>query len=124
VDQGIRQSVVRYVSRHKAAGDGDALARTVNSAVALYSGAGVLSLVITAVGAMNFGHWFRIDPALLPSARVAVALAGLSLALGFPLGGFGATLSGLQRYDLANMIGIGIAVLRAIVFIIVLRTGG
>jgi len=124
VDQGIRPSLVRYVSRHKAAGDGDALARTVNSAVALYSGAGVLSLAITAVVAMNFGHWFKIDPVLLPSARVAVALAGLSLALGFPLGVFGATLSGLQRYDLANMIGIGIAVLRAIVFIIILRTGG
>jgi O-antigen/teichoic acid export membrane protein len=124
VDQGIRPSLVRYVSRHKAAGDDSGLARTLNSAIALYSGAGVLSLAVTAVVAANFGHWFRIDPAMLPAARGAVALAGLSLALGFPLGVFGATLSGLQRYDLANLIGIGIAILRAIVFIVILRTGG
>jgi O-antigen/teichoic acid export membrane protein len=124
VDQGIRPSLVRYISRHRAAGDEDALARTISSAMALYSLAGVVTLGVTAVVALNFGHWFRVDPAMLADAQGAVALAGLSLALGFPLGVFGATLSGLQRYDLGNLIGIAIAVLRAIVFVIILRSGG
>ncbi len=37
---------------------------------------------------------------------------------------FAATLSGLQRYDLANLIGVGIAILRAVLFVSVLRGGG
>jgi O-antigen/teichoic acid export membrane protein len=51
-------------------------------------------------------------------------VSGVSLALGFPLGVFGATLSGLQRYDIANTIGIGVSLLRVVAFVIVLRLGG
>jgi len=53
-----------------------------------------------------------------------VLIAGATVALGFPFGVFGAALSGLQRYDVANAIGVAIAVARAIAFVIVLRLGG
>ncbi len=124
VDQGIRPSLVRYVSRAQAAGDDDDLRRTISSAIALYAIAGIVTLAVCAVVSWRFGAWFKIDPAMLDDARMTVLVAGTSLALGFPLGVFAATLSGLQRYDLANLIGIGIAILRAVLFVIVLRTGG
>jgi O-antigen/teichoic acid export membrane protein len=125
VDQGIRPSLVRYVSRDRAAGDDDSLSRTLNSALALYTIAGVVTMVATFVAASQFGAWFpRIDAALLPDARATVLLAGAALALGFPFGVFGAALSGLQRYDVANGLGIGVAVLRALLFVLVLRLGG
>jgi O-antigen/teichoic acid export membrane protein len=124
VDQGIRPSLVRYVSRDQAAGDDDGLRRTMSSAVALYAIAGAVTLVVCAVVSWRIGSWFKIDPAMLPQARTTVLVAGASLALGFPLGVFAATLSGLQRYDLANLIGIGISILRALLFVAVLRSGG
>jgi O-antigen/teichoic acid export membrane protein len=124
VDQGIRPSLVRYVSQHRASGDTDGLARTLSSALALYTAVGVLTVVASAVVAFYFTQWFHVAPAQLESARTTVLLAGLSLALGFPLGVFGATLSGLQRYDIANWLGIVISVVRAIAFVVVLRMGG
>lgn len=124
VDQGLRPSLIRYVSRDKAAGDLEGLSRTLSSALALYTAAGVLTMAAAFVISAQFGTWFPIEPSSLPAARVTVLIAGLSLALGFPFGVFGATLSGLQRYDLANGIGIVIAVVRAFAFVAVLRTGG
>jgi O-antigen/teichoic acid export membrane protein len=107
VDQGIRPSLVRFVSRDQAAGDEEGLRRIINSAIALYTTAGVITMAATVVVAWQFGSWFKIDPAMLPLAQTTVLIAGSTLALGFPLGVFGAVLSGLQRYDLANSIGIG-----------------
>ncbi len=123
-DQGIRPSLVRYVSRDQARGDLEGLTRTINSAVLLYAVIGLLTLGATAVVASGFPRWFRLEPAQLGAARVVVLLAGASLATGFPLGVFGATLSGLQRYDIANAIGIGVGIVRALAFVAVLRAGG
>lgn len=124
VDQGIRPSLVRYVSRAQAADDHEDLRRTISSAIALYSIAGAVTIVVCLIVSWQFGNWFKIDPAMLPQARTTVLVAGTSLALGFPLGVFAAVLSGLQRYDIANGIGIGIAILRALLFVVVLRSGG
>ena len=124
VDQGIRPSLVRYVSRAQAAGDRKDLARTLSSALALYTGAGVVVVIATLIAAARFGDWFRIDPAQIETARTTILLAGVSLALGFPFGVFGAALSGFQRYDVANGLGIAIGILRALLFVLVLRLGG
>lgn len=122
-DQGIRPSLVRYVSRDHALGDDQGLSRTLSSALALYGAVGVVTLIATLVVAFQFGHWFHLTPEAEPQARIVLLLAGASVALGFPLGVFGAALSGLQRYDLANAIGMGVSVLRALAFVVVLRLG-
>lgn len=123
-DQGIRPSLVRYVSRDHAAGDAEGLAGTINSALVLYAGVGVLTLLAAAVVAYEAHAWLRVDHALLDVAPKLVLILGATLALGFPLGVFGAVLSGLQRYDIANAIGMAIGVLRLAVFTGVLAAGG
>lgn len=123
-DQGIRPSLVRYVSRDHAAGDTDSLARTISSAIALYAIVGVVTLLVAGLIAWKAGVWLRVDPALRPVAAPLVLLVGVTLAIGFPLGVFGAVLSGLQRYDLANGIGMAVGVLRALAFVAVLEAGG
>ena len=123
-DQGIRPSLVRYVSRDHAAGDREGLARTISSAIALYTLVGIATMAVTLVVAANTHAWIRVDPALNDVAPTLVMLVGATLALGFPLGVFGAVLSGLQRYDIANGVGMAIGVLRAFAFVAVLRLGG
>lgn len=122
-DQGIRPSLVRYVSRDHTKGDFEGLARTLSSALVLYTGVGVLALAATFVVSAQFGHWFNIAPESVEETRLVVLLAGASVALGFPFGVFGAALSGLQRYDLGNVIGVGVSIVRAIAFVVVLRLG-
>src|SRR5262249_42866791 len=82
VDQGIRPSLVRYVSRHKTEGDEVALSRTISTAVALYAAVGVVVVLATLIVSANFGHWFKIDPSQHETGRVALLLAGASLAMG------------------------------------------
>lgn len=123
-DQGIRPSLVRYVSRDHARGDDEGLARTMSSALALYAAVGALTLAVAGGVAGSLDRWLRIEPAQFETARQVVWISGLSLAAGFPLGVFGAALSGLQRYDIANGIGIGIGIVRAFAFVAVLRMGG
>jgi O-antigen/teichoic acid export membrane protein len=124
IDQGIRPSLVRYVSRDHARGDTDGLSRSINSALALFAAAGVITLLVTLVVASQFHHWFTVEPSHRHLVFEVVLIAGASVALGFPLGVFGAVLSGLQRYDLGNAVGVGIGILRAIAFVVVLRMGG
>lgn len=123
-DQGIRPSLVRYVARDRALDDREGLDRTLSTALALYTLVGVVTLGATLVVAAGFANVLRIEPGQVAEARQVILLAGLSIALGFPLGVFGATLSGLQRYDLANLVGIAVGVVRAVAFVTVLRMGG
>jgi O-antigen/teichoic acid export membrane protein len=124
IDQGIRPSLVRYVSRDHTRGDREGLSRTLSSATVLYAAAGLVVFALTAIVALTCDRWFHLNPAQVATARGVVILSGSSLALGLPLGVFGAALSGLQRYDVANTIGIGINVVRAIAFVVVLRFHG
>ncbi len=124
IDQGIRPSLVRYVSRDHALGDHEGLRRTLNGALALFTLAGLLTLGVTAVVAGNFEHWFAVEQGHRHLVRDVVWIAGASVAIGFPFGVFGAALSGLQRYDLGNAVGIAVGVVRAVVFVVLLRTGG
>jgi len=122
-DQGIRPSLVRYVSRDHTRGDMDGLSRTLSSALGLYTSVGFLVMVATFAVSAYFTRWFQVEPAQMGHAGTVVLLAGASVALGFPMGVFGAALSGLQRYDVANGIGIVVSVLRVAAFVIVLRLG-
>jgi len=124
IDQGVRPSLVRYVSRDHARGDLEGLRRTLNTALALFGAVGLLVLVVVVVVAFHFAAWFRIEPAQAGVASATVLVAGVAMAIGFPFGVFGAVLSGLQRYDLGNWIGIGVAAVRALLFVAVLHRGG
>jgi O-antigen/teichoic acid export membrane protein len=123
VDQGLRPSLVRFVSKERAAKDHDALSRTLSSALLLYSLAGIVVVAGTIVVANGFGSWVHLRPEQIPVARATILLAGTSLALGFPFGVFGAALSGLQRYDVANGLGMIVLVVRAVAFAVALSRG-
>ena len=124
IDQGIRPSLVRYVSRDAARGDTDGLNRTTNTALALFTGVGVLVMAVVVVVALNFERWFNLPPDPTGVVSRTLLVAGASMALGFPFGVYGAVLSGLQRYDLGNGIGIAVSIARALAFVAVLRAGG
>jgi O-antigen/teichoic acid export membrane protein len=124
-DQGVRPSLVRYLSRDHARGDVPGMSRTLSSALALGAAIGVLVMLVTVAVAALLGRWLHhLTPDQIETGRAIVLIAGTSVAVGFPLGVFGAALSGLQRYDLANGIGIAVSLLRFLAFVAVIRGGG
>ena len=123
VSQALRPSLVRYVSMERAANDHEALSRTLSSALLLYTLAGFVVMAGTLVVAQRFGQWVHLQPHQMADARAAILLAGVSLAMGFPFGVFGAALSGLQRYDVANGLGLVVEILNAVGIAIALHMG-
>ncbi len=124
LDQGIRPSLVRYVSRDHALGDTHGLSRTVSSAMALYTLAGILTMLVAVAVAVYAPGRMPIDEGQRRIAPTLILLVGGTIAMGFPLGVFAAMLSGVQRYDLGNWVGIAAGVFRAVAFVVVIRVGG
>jgi len=122
-DLGIRSSVIRYVSKYHATGDGEKLASFVNTALFSYTSIGAVSMLLTVVLSSSVERVFRIPPEMHSQARLLLLMVGASVSLGFPLGVFGGMLEGLQRFDILNWTSIGAALARAALIVYFLNRG-
>ncbi len=123
LDFGIRESVIRYVSKLNATKDYDELDEILNSSVFLYSAIGLLTLIVMAVLALAFGSIFDVAPDVLPMARVVVIISGLTIGTSLAFNVFTGVLMGLQRYDVFNKIGILSAFTRLALILFFLSRG-
>lgn len=122
-DFGIRSCLVRYVSKFKATGDRDQLARLVNTSFFTYSCVGLFLMVPTIAGSIWVNSLFHVPAAFLRDAQILFLMVGTSLALGFPLGVSGGILEGLQQFYLINWTNIAASLLRAVLIVAAVRHG-
>jgi O-antigen/teichoic acid export membrane protein len=122
-DLGIRSSIVRYVSKYTATGETQALAKLINTSLFSYSAVGVLSMLVTCVGAALVDSIFHIPAEFHSSARWLLLMVGGAVALGFPLGIFGGILEGLQRFYILNWTNVASTLLRAGLIVYFLHRG-
>ncbi|HUO26866.1 MAG TPA: oligosaccharide flippase family protein [Candidatus Aquilonibacter sp.] len=122
-DLGVRSSIIRYVSRFTAMHDTEATAKLINTSLFAYSCIGVLSFLITIVGALHFDSLFHVSPELQSSTRWLFLIVGTSVSLGFPLGIPGGILQGLQRFYILNWTNVATALLRAALVVFFLDRG-
>lgn len=123
LDFGIRESIIRYVSKHKASGVTSDLNEIISSGFLLYLAIGALCLVITGILALLFPYVFNISEDAITTARIVVLLSGLTIAQGLAFNVFGGILAGLQRYDILNKIGIVFAFVRVALIVFFLKLG-
>jgi O-antigen/teichoic acid export membrane protein len=124
LDLGVRSAVTRYLAKFHAEGNHEEAGRTASSALQVFTGAGVLAVLISIGVAWSALDYFHIPPAYQTTAKIVLPLAGLSVAISLIGGVFGGILAGLHRFDLVNAIQIGGNGLRALATIIALKTGG
>jgi O-antigen/teichoic acid export membrane protein len=123
-DLGVAASVVRYVAKFEATRDQESLNRVFSTSLCIFAAAGALVLTI-ALGLAWFGMaLFNVPPDLLGEARWMLALLGLNLALGLPLGVFPSVLDGLGRYPAKTLIRTASLVVRSGLYLAVLHAGG
>ena len=122
-DLGVRSSVIRYVSKFTAVKDREATARLINTSLFTYTCIGILSFLITILGAAYVDTWFRIPPGLRHDARWLFLMVGAAVSLGFPLGISGGILEGLQRFYILNWTNIATALCRAALIVYFLHRG-
>ena len=112
LDFGIRESVIRYVSKLNATQDFEELDEVLNSSVFLYSTIGLLAFIVSVALAASFGSIFNVTADILPTARIVVVISGLTIAISLAFNVYTGVLMGLQRFDIFNKIGIVAALVR------------
>ena len=123
LDMGVRGAVTRYVAKYHAQGEHEDASGTASSALAFFSLAGIVAILVSFVLAAVAVKWFKIPPELLTSARIVVCLAGITVATSMISGVFGGVVVGLQRLELVNAIESGVMILRASCIVVALRVG-
>src|SRR5262249_53148073 len=93
------------------------------TSICIFSVAGALAWMISSGLALAIGYWPRIPPELAVEGRWMLALLGINLAVGLPLGVFPCVLDGLGRFPVKTFIRTGVLLLRLPVFLIIVYTG-
>jgi O-antigen/teichoic acid export membrane protein len=122
---GIGSSVNRFVSKFRAAGDAEALSRTVSTVVAIQLT--ISTLVLIAVLAL--AYWVPILMAerlgeYADDARWVIAFLGSALAVQMAFDVWRGVISGCHRWDYYNALNAGGYTVSSIVMILVLIGGG
>lgn len=123
MDFGVRDSVIRYVSKYRAHGKRQRLNEVLTVAFMLYAPFAVLGVLISFAAGAGFARWFNIDPHLARDAALAVFLSGLTISQTFVFNVFSGVLQGLQRFDVSNGIGLVFGIVRAGIVVAALRNG-
>jgi O-antigen/teichoic acid export membrane protein len=123
LDLGVRSTLHRYVGRYKGTGERQALNETVGTALAITCCVGVLVLALTAILVAVLPSLVSLPAGTRSTVRGLLGLLGVAIAVQFPCGVLGAYLCGMQRFDLYNASSVGVAILRSVATVVVVRMG-
>jgi O-antigen/teichoic acid export membrane protein len=124
LDFGVRESVIRYVSKYTARRQGSKLNAVLTVAVRIYVPITLICILLSVGCAAGITHWFDIDPEIRAEARWATLLTGLTIAQAFIFNIFTGIQYGMQRFELANAFGIAFTLLRTALIVYLLENGG
>jgi O-antigen/teichoic acid export membrane protein len=124
LDFGIRSSIVKFTAGFIATHDEAQLSRYLSTSFSFYTVVGLLVLLFTVGAFFWLDFLFRIPAALLRSARILSLMSGATIAAAFPLTVFSGALEGLQKFTWLQLSQIGVALLRALLIVAALLTGG
>jgi len=120
LSMGLNSSVNRYVPLYLAQNDNDGIQRVINTSLFFFTSLTFVLVIASLVIYYNVDSWFAIDPELVRPAGVLVLIVGFCFALAMPLQPSTAILSGLQRYDLINVVVLAVLLLRTVLIIVLL----
>jgi O-antigen/teichoic acid export membrane protein len=120
---GLNSSVNRYIPLFMAQNNDDGIQRVINTSLFFFIAISIILVIISLVVCYNVGSWFAVKPELVRTAGILVLLFGFCSALAMPMQSSTAILSGLQRYDIINLIMLAVLALRTILVVILLRHG-
>jgi O-antigen/teichoic acid export membrane protein len=120
---GFNSSINRYIPLFIAQNNNDGIQRIFNTSLFFFIAVGIILVIISLVVCFNVGSWFAIEPELVRSAGLLVLIVGFCSAFAMPLQSSTAILSGLQRYDITNLVMLSLLALRTILVVILLQHG-
>ena len=123
LEQGIRSTLQRFVARLNGREDREGLDSVFSTAVVLALVIAAIMVLVCVGLAQILPAFFKLRPEREQLFARLIILLGLNIALAVPSSLLGSYLTGLQRFDLYNIISIVRMVLRAILIFSVLLSG-
>jgi O-antigen/teichoic acid export membrane protein len=123
LDLGFRAGVTQYLTRNLAMRDYDKASECLSSAVVALSTLGALLVPLSIAAAYIAPRVFNVPPEVENEAFWCILIVGLGSALQYALSPFPAVFVATQRFDLANLIGVGTRLLTAGGILVALKMG-
>jgi len=123
LDFGVRESVIRYVSKHGVSDDFTGVEHVVNGALRIYGCISLICLAMSFIISYLFPYIFNISAETIPTARQVVVITGVNMAQFFLFNVYGGVLMGIQRYDIFNKISIIFSLIRVVMIVVFLNLG-
>jgi len=120
---GLNSAINRYVPVYLAKKNDEGIQRVISTSFFFFL---VLAIVLAAASVViycNVGSWFSIEPNLVATAGVVVLIVGFCATFAMPLQLSSAVLSGLQRYDIMNMVALITMLARTALLVFLLLRG-
>jgi O-antigen/teichoic acid export membrane protein len=123
LDLGVRGTVTCYIAKFHTLGKHAEASRLVSSAVVIFAILGTAAFGASVVLALLAARVVHVPASLKSSVQGVLILTGASVASTLISSVFGAVLAGLQRFQLANAIDIGISISRCVLILLALGHG-
>lgn len=123
LDFGVRGAVTRYIAKHHAMSDTASASSIATGALVLFSGAGVIAILLAVGLALLSPIVFHIPPELADTAKTVLIIGGFTIATTLVSAVFGGIVTGLERFDVSSGIEILITTVRTLGVIVALEDG-
>ncbi|MEA3226156.1 MAG: oligosaccharide flippase family protein, partial [Planctomycetota bacterium] len=120
---GLNSSINRYIPVYLAKDDTDGIQRVISTSLFVFTILAIILVIASLAIYHNIDSWFVIEPELVKTAGALVLVVGFCIALSMPLQPSTAVLSGLQRYDLINLVVLAALFLRTLLVVALLLRG-
>ncbi len=123
-DIGMKQSLVRFISKALGEKRMDKVNGILNTATAIYLGLAAIAMVFALIIIANLGSLIDIpDPALLQETKDTLQVITFEMVVFFLLLPFANTLGAFHRFDISNAQNMVAETVRVIVLVILLKAG-
>lgn len=120
---GLNSAINRYIPIYLAKKNDEGIQRVINTSLFFFTTLAIVLVTVSVVVCCNVGSWFAIKPELVRTAGTLVLVVGFCSAFSMPLQPSTAVLSGLQRYDIINLMMLIMLLLRTTLVVILLLRG-
>jgi len=124
LDLGYGNGLVRQVTHADAIGDEQEMNVILSTFAVVYTAIGVAALlIVSGLAAFALPRFPNLTPEDVRTAQIVLLVLGVRIAVGFPMGVFGAVTTARQRFAATSGIAIAVTLLQAAATYWVLRTG-
>ncbi len=123
LDFGLRQAIVRFVSKFLNEEDYDRINAIIHSAFMLYSFAAIIAIMFAVTVSLTGLNLFNIPGNEEYTARLVLMIIGIDTGINFLFMAWGGTLGAFHRYDYLNGVIIVENILKALTLVYLLKHG-